>query len=411
VSDLIEGQAYSTPRGVERYVGNGEFEPMTAAAEPEAEVAAAPAPEPAAAPAQAKREVEKIVNTYKAGMPAEATAAAKAPITQEQRTIAKQSNGMFTPSQLRLAEALGHERGGQMLARIASAKPGSQWKYMNTSDGGVVAIHASNPTNPIQIVKGTRPHKVLSAFAQHGIDPRTFPKGYEPLPIMKNGEIVGYQRHPDGRLKYKLIPESETAREIQEKEKAASAKKVMETSEGARAVRFADDALAMMKEDFSGVHGGLDEATGLVAEGRKRIPVVNWLESRAKTLENYVHSLRSTAGKDALTNMRNASESGASGLGQVTEREHSMLQATAGQWDTTQPKQLYKTIMRYKAGAKAMTEYGMHVNKNGEAIISSGPDAGVPLSEVMGRVDAQATYDAMTPEERTERLKELEARE
>jgi hypothetical protein len=214
---------------------------------------------------------------------------------------------------------------------------------MNTSDGGVVAIHASNPTNPIQIVKGTRPHSPVGMYKRLGLEPSTFPTDQVPIITYDaDGNATGYEKYPDGTPVFKLVHGSK------EWEKRRAAKEKLEGGEGQRTSNKAltsDDVTAAMEYmDKEHDSGSIWEVGGKYAwlEGL----VGNPSDTPTAIVRDMLLPVASRIAVDTLRKIRQDSPTGAA-LGNVSDKDVELVKSVKGSFNTKQRKEdLYYNLGR-----------------------------------------------------------------
>jgi hypothetical protein len=157
-------------------------------------------------------------------------------------------------------------------------------------------------------------------------------------------------------------------------------------------------------------------------------------DNQAQNLAGYIDSILANIGMDNLKALREASETGASGLGQVTEKEHYLLQIMAGYLNKAQTEEhLVYALVAIPLLQKAIAE-GEYYDRNGQfsyeirdrrtaqimeiaeaqaiRITGKSPLRGAPLDKTPSGGDPR---DAITPDgvrksRVNEILKELEER-
>jgi len=171
-----------------------------------------------------------------------------------------------------------------------------------------------------------------------------------PPTLTKDHSLIA-TKNADGSITYtsKVVPGSKTDLENQQKKLARYERGFAY----AQTLDRAKQRFNMMEEKVGSALqiSTDDEETTMGLMGRifAKIP-----GTQAYTLENYLDSLRAMSGLDQLNQMRlmaQASGSTGSGLGQVTEREHKLLQQ---QWANLDPasKNFKEELKRYMQSAK-----------------------------------------------------------
>lgn len=132
------------------------------------------------------------------------------------------------------------------------------------------------------------------------------------------------------------IPGGPAEREIQSAEEAEAGKRESQQRSGDLLL----DEISRSFERIGPKAGGFLPATGAGGALVRQLPPTVAAATKAQQLDQVVTTLKSNIGFDRLQEMRNNSPTGGA-LGQVSEMENKLLQATAGNLDPNQPDWMF----------------------------------------------------------------------